>query len=80
MDVHGVTVDGDRVVHGRLDAGRRGVGSRRRVPLMVVVDEAGVGEASHARRRGQVSRSRGSGLPATMVDGAIVVRDSPECR
>jgi hypothetical protein len=58
---HRVAVDGDRVVHMRFGAGRRGVGSRGSGLLAAVVDEGGVGEASHARRRGRVSRSRGSG-------------------
>jgi hypothetical protein len=42
VDVPGVTVDGDRVVHGRLDAGRRVIGSRGGRPLATVVDEGGL--------------------------------------
>jgi hypothetical protein len=63
-----VVVDGDRVVHRRLGAGHRGVGSRGCSPLAAVVDDCGVGEASHTRRRFRVSGSRGSGAPATVVD------------
>jgi hypothetical protein len=76
VDVPGVAVNGDRVVHGRLGAGQRGVGSRGRAPLAAVVDEGGVVKASHARRRGRVSRSRGSGSPAAMVDKGGVTEAS----
>jgi hypothetical protein len=64
VDVPGVTVDGNRVVHRRLDAGQRGVGSG---PLAAVVDEGGVGEASHAHQWGQLSKSRKSGPLVTVV-------------
>jgi hypothetical protein len=57
VDVSRVAVDGDRVVHGRPGAGRRGVGSQWSGPLAAVVDESGVGKASRSRRWGQVSRS-----------------------
>jgi hypothetical protein len=52
VDVPGVTVDGDWVVHGRLGAGRRVDGSQGSGLLVVVVDEGGVDEASRARRQG----------------------------
>jgi hypothetical protein len=68
VDVPGVAVDGDRVVHKRLDTGQRGVGSRGRGSLAAVVDEAGVGKTSCARRRGRVNGSRGSGPPSAMVN------------
>jgi hypothetical protein len=48
VDVPGVVVDGDCVVHGRLGAGRWVVKSRGRGHLAAVVDEGGVGEASCA--------------------------------
>jgi hypothetical protein len=68
VDVPGGAVDGDRVVHGRLGAGRRYVRSQGSGPLALVVDGGGVGEANHACRRGRVSRSRGSGPLAAVVD------------
>jgi hypothetical protein len=68
VDVPGVTVDGDRVVHGRLDAGRRVVGSRGSGPLATVVDEGGVDEASCACRRGRFGGGSGSGPPVAVVD------------
>jgi hypothetical protein len=52
MDVPRVTVDGDRVVHRRLDAGRQGVGSRGHGLLSTVIDDDRVNEASHSRQRG----------------------------
>jgi hypothetical protein len=48
VDVPGVTVDGDWVVHRRLGAGRRGVESRGRDLLAAVIDEGRVSEASRA--------------------------------
>jgi hypothetical protein len=45
----GITVDGDRLVNGSLDADRRGVGRHGSGPLTAMVDKVGVGEASHAR-------------------------------
>jgi hypothetical protein len=68
VNVLGVTVDGDRVVHGRLGAHRRGVRSRGSGPLAVMVDKGGVSVASRTRRQGQINGSQGSGLPATMVE------------
>jgi hypothetical protein len=50
VDVSRVAVDSDRVVYRRLGAGRRGIGSRGRGPIVAMVDEGGVGEASRARR------------------------------
>jgi hypothetical protein len=67
VDVLGVAVDGDRVVHRRLGACRRVVGSQGRGPLATVVNEGEVDEASHACRRGRGNGSRGSGLLAAMV-------------
>jgi hypothetical protein len=49
VDVPGVTVDGDWMVHERLGADRQGIGRRGSGPLAEVVDEGGVNEASHAR-------------------------------
>lgn len=68
MDMPGVAVDGDRLVHGSLGADRRGVGRHGSGLLTTMVDEVGVGEASHARRRGLVSMSQGSGPLAAVVD------------
>jgi hypothetical protein len=51
VDVPGVTVDGDRVVNGRLGATRRNVESGGYGRLAVVIDDGGVGEAGRARRR-----------------------------
>jgi hypothetical protein len=53
LDVAGVTVDGDRVVHRGLDAGmRRWVNGNRGSSLPVtVIDEGGVGEASQTGDR-----------------------------
>jgi hypothetical protein len=68
VDVPGVTVDGDRVVHMRLGAGQWGVGIRGRGPLTTMVDESRVDEVRNARRRGQGNGSRGSDLPRVMVD------------
>jgi hypothetical protein len=57
VDMPRVDVDGDRVVHGRLGVGQRGVGSRVSGSLAAVVDEGRVGEASRARRRDRVNRN-----------------------
>jgi hypothetical protein len=65
VDVPGVTVDGDRVVHERPGAGRRGVRSQWSGPLAALVDEGRVGKASrcwgegeHATLRSTTSTSR----------------------
>jgi hypothetical protein len=68
VDVPGVAVDGDRVVHRRLGAGRQGIGNRGRGLLATMVDNNGVGEASHTCWRGRVNGSQGSGAPAAAVD------------
>jgi hypothetical protein len=68
VDVPGVTVDGDRVVHKRLGAGCRGVRSHDHGLLEAVIDNDGVVEASRARRRARVSGSQGSGAPTAVVD------------
>jgi hypothetical protein len=72
VDVPGVMVDGDRVVHGRLDAGRRVIGSQGGCPLATVVDEGGVDEASCACRQGPFGGGRGSGPPVAVVDDGEV--------
>jgi hypothetical protein len=68
VDVPGVATDVDRVVHRKLGAGRWGIERQGCGPLAAVVDEGGVGEANHARRRGWVNGTRGIGPPAVMVD------------
>jgi hypothetical protein len=68
VDVPGVAVDGDRVVHRWLEAVCRDVGGRGRGRLAAVIDDGGVGEPHRARRRARVSRSRGSDVAATVVD------------
>jgi hypothetical protein len=68
VDVPGVTVDGDRVVHRWLGAVCRDVGGRRRGRLAVVINNGRVGEAHRARRRTRVSRCRGSDVAAAAVD------------
>jgi hypothetical protein len=55
VDVPGVAVDGDRVVHRRLRADRRDVGGHGRGRLTAVIDGGGFGKASHARRWTRVS-------------------------
>jgi hypothetical protein len=62
VDVPRVAVDGDRVVYGRLGANRRNVESGGYGRLAVVIDDSGVGEAGHARRRDRVGGRRGSGV------------------
>jgi hypothetical protein len=57
----GCAVSHHRVVHGMLGAGQRGVGSQGSGSLVAVVVEGRFGDASRARRRGWVSRSRASG-------------------
>lgn len=79
VDVPGVMVDGGRVVHGRLGARRRIIRSRGSGPLVMVVDDDGVDEASHARRRGRVNGSQGSGSPAAVVDKSGV-DEAGRCR
>jgi hypothetical protein len=49
VDVPGVAVDGDRVVHRWLGTGRRDIGSHVHGLLATVIDDSGVGEVSHAR-------------------------------
>jgi hypothetical protein len=73
-------VDGDRVVHGRLGAGRRVVGSRGSGTLAAVVDEGGVGEMSRARQRCWFGGGRGSGLPAAVVDEGGVGEAGHSCQ
>jgi hypothetical protein len=68
VDVPGVAMDGDRVVHWRLGAGRRNVGSGGYGQLAAVIDDGGVGKAGRARRRARVGRRRGSDVAATVVD------------
>jgi hypothetical protein len=53
VDVLGVVVNGDRVVHRRLRASRR---------------DGGVGESDRARRGAQVRGRRGRSAPAAVVD------------
>jgi hypothetical protein len=64
VDVPGVTVDGDRVVHWWLGVVCRDVGGRRRGRLTAVIDDGGVGEAHRARRWAQVDRCRCSDVAA----------------
>jgi hypothetical protein len=68
VDVPGVAVDGDRVVHWWLGAVCRDIGGRGRDRLAVVIDDGGVREAHWARRRARVSRCRGSDVAAAVVD------------
>jgi hypothetical protein len=68
VDVPGVMVDGDQVVHRWLRVVCRDVGGRGRGRLVAVIDDDGVGEAHRTRRRAQVSRSRGSDVAAAAVD------------
>jgi hypothetical protein len=56
VDVPGVAVDGNRVVHRWLGAVCLDVGGRGRGRLTVVIDDGGVGEAHRARRRARVGR------------------------
>ena len=49
MDVPGVAVDSDRVVHRWLGAVCLDVGGRGRGQLAAVIDDNGVGEAHRAR-------------------------------
>jgi hypothetical protein len=72
VDVPGVAVDGDRVVHQWFGAVCRDVGGRRRGRLAAVIDDDGVGEAHRARRRARVSRCRGSDVAAVVVDERAV--------
>jgi hypothetical protein len=72
VDVLGVAVDGDRVVHGRLGAGWRVVRSQGRGQLAAVVDDDGVDEASRARRRCRFGGGQGSGPPSAVVDESRV--------
>jgi hypothetical protein len=51
VDMSGVAVDGDQVVHRRVGAGRRDVGSHEHVLLAAVIYDGEVGEASRASRR-----------------------------
>jgi hypothetical protein len=51
VDVPGVAMDGDRVVHRRLGGGQQGIGSQGHGPIAAVVDDGGVAEAICARRR-----------------------------
>jgi hypothetical protein len=53
VNLVGVRMDGDLVVHRRLGAGtsQQGSGDRRSGPPAMVVDEGRVGEASHMRDR-----------------------------
>jgi hypothetical protein len=68
VDASGVTVDGDRVVYGRLGADRRNVESGGCGRLAAVIDDDGVGEAGRARRRARVGGREGSGVAAAVVD------------
>jgi hypothetical protein len=68
VDVLEVALNGDRVVHRRLRAGHRDVGGRGRGRLAAVIDDGGVGEAGHARRRAWVRGCRGRGAPTAVVD------------
>jgi hypothetical protein len=67
VDVSGVAVDGDRVVHRWLGAVCLDVGGRGCGRLAAVIDDGGVGEAHRARRRAQVGRCRGSDVAAAAV-------------
>jgi hypothetical protein len=58
VDVPGVEVDGDRVIHRQLRAGRQDVGCHERGRLASVVDDDGVDKASRARRQGHVWHGR----------------------
>jgi hypothetical protein len=68
VDVPGVVVDGDRVVHRRLKTGRRDVRGRGRGRLVAVIDDGGFGKASRVRRRAQISGCQGRDAPATVVN------------
>jgi hypothetical protein len=68
VNVPGVTVDGDRVVHRWLGADCRNVRESGHGQLATVIDDGGVGEAGRAWRQVQVDRRRGSGVVATVVD------------
>jgi hypothetical protein len=79
VDVPWVKVDGDRVVHGRLGAGRWGIKSRGRVPFATAVDKGRVGEVSRVHRRVWVSGSGGSSSPTTVVDEGKVGEAGHTC-
>jgi hypothetical protein len=51
VDMPGVEVDGYRVVHRQLGAGSRDAGSHGHGLLAAVIDDDGVGEATHACQR-----------------------------
>jgi hypothetical protein len=68
VNMPGVAVDGDRVVHRWLGADCRDIRGSRQGRLAAVIDDNGVGEAGRAWRQVQVSRRRGSGVVATVVD------------
>jgi hypothetical protein len=68
VDVPGVAVDGDWVIHWWLGVVYRDVGGRGRGRLAAVKDDDRVGEAHRARRRARVSRCRGSDVAAAAVD------------
>jgi hypothetical protein len=68
VDVPGVAVDGDRVVHRWLEAVYRDVGGHGRGRLAAVRDDDEVGEAYWAHRRARVRRCQGSDVAATVVD------------
>jgi hypothetical protein len=68
VDVPGVSVDGDRVIYGRLGANRRNVESGGCGRLAAVIDDGGVDEAGRARRWSRVGGRRGSGVAAAVVD------------
>jgi hypothetical protein len=68
VDVPGVTMDVDRVIHRWLRVVCRDVGGRGRGRLATVIYDGGVSEAHRARRRAQVSRCRGSDVAAVVVD------------
>jgi hypothetical protein len=80
VDVSGVVVDGDRVVHRRLGADSWDVGSHRHGLLAAVIDDGVVGEATHTCRRARVSGRRGSGAHAAVVDEGGVGKAARVCR
>jgi hypothetical protein len=61
VNVPGVAVNGDRMVHRRLRGQRRG-------RPVAMIHYGGVGEAGRARRGAQIREHRGRGAPVMAVD------------
>jgi hypothetical protein len=68
LDMLGVAVDGDRVIHMQLRADYRDNGGHGCGRLATVIDDDGVNKASRARRWARVHGCQGSGVPAAVVD------------